>query len=117
MVKVLVERQLKRGEDIGHLLHELHQIAVQRKGHVSNETWIGAKNNRTVTILSTWQTLADWKAWAASKDRARILKAIEPLLAKETRITEYEIMSPADCDYFIDPASWMQELEHPHFDG
>lgn len=85
MIKVLVKRQLKHGEDIGRLLLELHMIAVQRKGHVSNETWIDVRNNRTITVLSTWQSLEDWKAWESSEDRAKILNRIEPLLSKKRR--------------------------------
>ena len=38
MVRVIVERKLKHGEDIGRLLLDLHMIAVLQKGHVSNET-------------------------------------------------------------------------------
>jgi antibiotic biosynthesis monooxygenase (ABM) superfamily enzyme len=117
MIKVLVERQLKHGEDIGRLLMELHMIAVQKKGHISNETWTNAGNDRNITVLSTWQTLEDWNAWKSSKDRASILKRIEPLLAKRTQVSVYEIMSPSDYDYFIDPPTWMQEHEHPHFEG
>jgi heme-degrading monooxygenase HmoA len=117
MIKVLVRRQLKHGEDIGRLLLELHMIAVQHKGHVSNETWTDARNDRAITILSTWQSLEDWKAWESSEERANILNRIEPLLAKKTQVNIYEIMSPSDFDYFIDPTIWMQERERPHFEG
>ena len=117
MIRVIVERQLKSGNDIGRLLLELHMIAVLQKGHLSNETWIDTDNDRVVIVLSTWQSLDDWKAWEASKERAKILSKIKPLLAKKTRIRTYEMMSPGDYEYYVDPGSWMQEHEHPHFEG
>jgi quinol monooxygenase YgiN len=117
MIKVLVERELKHGEDIGRLLLVLHMIAVQQKGHISNETWIDVGNSHSVTILSTWQELENWKAWESSVDRANILEQIEPLLANPTQITVYNMMSPSDFDYYIDPATWMQGLEHSNFEG
>jgi len=117
MIKVLVERQLKNGEDIGRLLLELHMIAVQKKGHISNETWADVGNDRKITVLSTWQSLEDWKVWESSPDRAKILSRIEPLLSQKTQISVYEIISPSDYDFFTDPITWMQEHEHPHFEG
>ncbi len=117
MIKVVVERELKHGEDIGRLLLELHMIAVQQKGHVSNETWINASDSRNIVILSTWQSLEDWKAWEESQSRLNILQKIEPLVAGKTKIDVYEIMSPSEYDYFIDPTTWMQGVEKSHMEG
>jgi heme-degrading monooxygenase HmoA len=117
MVRVIVERQLKSGEDIGRLLLDLHMIAVLQKGHISNETWIDVNNNHAVAVFSTWQRLEDWKAWESSKERAKIISRIDPLLAEKAQIKIYEIMSPLDCQYYVDPESWIQEHEHPHFEG
>ncbi len=117
MIRVIVERKIKSGEDVGRLFHELHMIAVLQKGHISNETWINVKNKKIITVLSTWQSLEDWTAWESSRERAEIVRKIEPLLAEKTHIDVYEAMSPADLDYYMDPQSWMQEHEHPHFEG
>jgi len=117
MIRVVVEREIKNWEDTGHLLRNLHMIAVLQKGHISNETLINVGNNRVITVMSAWQSLDDWRAWEASKERAEILRQIEPLLAKKTRVAIYEMISPADFDYYVDPESWMQEHEHPHFEG
>jgi heme oxygenase (mycobilin-producing) len=117
MIKVVIERQLKNGKDIGRLLLELQMIAVQQKGHVCNEVWADIGNDRHITVLSTWQSLEDWKTWESSKDRAKILSRIEPLLDQKTKIDIYDIMSPSDFTYFIDPQSWLQDHEHPHFEG
>jgi heme oxygenase (mycobilin-producing) len=116
MIRVVVERKIKSGE-VGRLFHELHMIAVLQKGHISNEMWINVNNNNIITVLSTWQTLEDWNAWKSSRERAEIVEKIEPLLAEKTQITVYEMMSAADLNYFMDPESWMQEHEHPHFEG
>jgi hypothetical protein len=117
VIRVIVERKLKKKDDIGRLLFKLHMIAVSKRGHVSNETWIDAKNDHNVTVFSTWQRLEDWQSWEASKERFAILGEIEPLLAEEARIKVYEIMSAEDCEYYEDPENWMQVHEHSHFSG
>ena len=117
MIRVIVERQLKHGEDIGHLLIDLSMIAVLKRGHVSNEMLINPKNNRVIAVLSTWRRLEDWRAWESSKERAKIIKKIDPLLVKKAQVKIYEIMSPEDCEFFEDPSGWMQEHERPHFEG
>jgi hypothetical protein len=70
-----------------------------------------------VAVLSTWQSLEDWKAWESSAKRSKIIKKIDPLLVKRAQIKIYEIMSPEDCEFFEDPVDWVQEHEHPHFEG
>lgn len=117
MIRVTVERQLKNKGDIGRILTDLHMIAVLQKGHISNETWIDVKNNYNITVFSTWQRLEDWKAWEQSKERANIISRMDPLLAKKPQIRIYEVMSPLDYEYYVDPESWIQEHEHPHFEG
>jgi len=116
MIKVLVERQLKKGKDLGSLLMDLHMMAVLRKGHVSNETLINPNDNLNIAVLSTWQSVEDWNSWESSTERAKIVKKIHPLLARRTHVKIFEIMSPADYEFFVDPESWTQEHEHPHFD-
>ena len=117
MIRVVVERKIKNRQDIGRLLHNLHMIAFLRKGHSSNETLINIKNNRVIAVVSTWQSLEDWNAWASSKERAEILAQIEPLLAKKMQVRIYEIISPAEVDYYADPESWIQEHEHAQLEG
>ena len=117
MIRVIVERQLKHGEDLGQLLTELKMLAILQKGHVSGETLMSVHNRDIVAIISTWQSLDDWQAWESSKEREELLKKINPLLAKEKQVKVFEIMSPQDCAYFEDPVCWMQEHEHPHFAG
>ncbi len=117
MIRVIVERHLKDGHDIGRLLLDLHSIAFLQKGHISNETLMNVRNNNIVTIVSTWQNLEDWDVWESSKERAKILDEIEPMLAGETQVKIYEIVSPSDFDYFVDPVGWVQGHERPHFEG
>ncbi len=117
MIRVIVEHHLKDGHDIGHLLLDLHMLAVLQKGHISNETLMDARNSNIVSVLSTWQNVEDWDAWESSQERAKIIDEIQPMLARKSQIKVYEIMSPADFDYFVDPESWVQELERPHFEG
>ena len=117
MIKVIVERQLKNGQDIGRLLFDLHMKAVQQKGHISYETLISPNDNRTIVVISNWESLDDWKTWECSKKRAETASKIEPLLAKKEGIKVYDVISPMDIGLYADPQGWTQEHERPHFDG
>lgn len=117
MIKVIVERKLKHGQDIGLLLRDLHMIAFLQKGHISNETMIRADSPETVAIASTWRTVEDWKTWEKSKERAAIVKEIQPFLARKPQVAIYELVSTGDYEYFADPVGWLQDHERPHFEG
>jgi heme-degrading monooxygenase HmoA len=117
MIRVIIERQLKSGEDLGLLLGYLNMMAALKKGHLSSEMLINSKDNRLVAVLSSWEQLEDWEKWAESDERTKIINHIEPLLAQKARVDIYAVMSPNERAFFEDPGGWMQAHEHPHFEG
>ena len=93
MIKVIIECQVKKGENLAPLLRELRATAIHRPGYVTGETLVGTEDRSNIVVVSTWQNLEQWKVWEASETRAGLYKRIEPLLVEKPRVRTYEIMS------------------------
>ncbi len=95
MIRVIIERhqkEAKKGELI-HLLRELRASAINQPGYVSGESLANIKDASIVSVLSTWQSLNDWRKWAKSETRTRLEKQIEPLLKEKPKVSIYQVMA------------------------
>jgi heme-degrading monooxygenase HmoA len=117
MVRITVERKLKKGADIGPLVLKLRTAAISQRGHISSETLIGSEDRSTIMVISTWDSIEDWKSWENSAKRADIEKTIEPLLTEKPVIKAYEMMSPEELEYLEDPHGWMRKKERSNLGG
>ena len=117
MIRVIIKRQVKDIEKIPVLLRELRMKAIGFPGYVSGETLVGADNPSLVTVISNWQSLADWKSFEVSEQRNTILKRIEPFQLGPTIIDSYELLSTEELEYLENPSDWLIAKEHPSFDG
>ncbi len=95
MVRVVIERHLKEGkrEELTPLLRELRAVAMHQSGYVTGETLASTGDPSVISVLSTWQSLEDWKAWEKSGQRIKLYKQIEPLLAEKPRVSIYQVMA------------------------
>jgi heme-degrading monooxygenase HmoA len=95
MVRVMIERHLKRGKkgDLLTLLRELRTAALHHPGYITGETLSRTEDSSIVSTLSTWRSLNDWQAWEKSEPRIRLYKKIEPLLGKKPKVTVYQIVA------------------------
>jgi quinol monooxygenase YgiN len=117
MIRVIIERRLKKKEDIGRLLMSLRMTAMLQKGYISSETLVNTENKSVIIVISNWNRLEDWKAWNASEKRQAIEKQIDALLSEKEIVNTYEIMSPEEEEYLEDPSSWLAGKERPHLHG
>jgi len=95
MIRVLVERHLKEGKrkELLPLLMELRAAALHYPGYVTGETLSSATDPSIISVLSTWQSLEDWKSWEKTETRIKIYEKIEPLLAEKPKISIYQVMA------------------------
>lgn len=93
MIEVIIERQVKKGEDISPLLREIRAAAIHCPGHVAGKTLINTEDSGNIVVVSTWETLEDWKVWETSETRARLCQRIEPLLAEKPKARTYMLMA------------------------
>lgn len=93
MIRAIIERHVKSGkrEELMTLLREIRGACVHRRGYVSGETLSRLDDPSTITVVSNWGSLTDWKMWEQSEERMRLYEKIEPLLTEEPRVQVYRI--------------------------
>ncbi len=96
MLKVVIERQVKRGQDIFLLLRQLRMAALDRPGYITGETLASTEDPSVIVVISTWRNAEAWKAWEASEERRRLYEQIAPLLAGAPKVSTYQIASTED---------------------
>ena len=106
MIRAIIERRLQKGEHISRLLQQLRSVAMAQVGYISGETLINTERPDVVTVMSTWRSLEDWKAWERSGPRVALDREIESLLAEPPIVKTYKIVSPEELEYLEDPATW-----------
>lgn len=93
MIKVIIERHVREGKNMSPLLRELRAAAMHQAGYVTGETLVSTEDNCIITVISTWHSLEDWKAWETSGTRARLYQQIEPLLVEKPKVRTYQMMA------------------------
>ncbi|MFP3868966.1 MAG: antibiotic biosynthesis monooxygenase family protein [Desulfobacteraceae bacterium] len=86
MVKIFIERTTIPGNELSlnKLLTELRSLAMKSKGYISGETLRSLDDPNTFIVISTWDSLEDWKAWEKNEERQKIQGKIDDLLRGPT---------------------------------
>jgi len=92
MIKVIVGYKVKIREDIEPILLKLRSNAMTYPGFVGAEIIINEKNIYIVAVVSTWVKAEDWRVWAESTIRQKLLRQAEALLADEPRVTVWRVI-------------------------
>jgi heme-degrading monooxygenase HmoA len=89
MVKVLIERRVKKGKEgyLIELLNKLRTELVSQPGYVSGELLQSTEDESIVFALSTWLSPLDWKSWEGNPRRLEIESKIELLLTEPSKLT------------------------------
>jgi heme-degrading monooxygenase HmoA len=90
-IKVIIERQIIPGNELqlNTLLMSLRGRAMHAQGYISGETLRSLDDPNTFIVISTWNSLEDWKAWEANQDRQAIQSKIDALLRSASRHRVY----------------------------
>ncbi|NLZ16422.1 MAG: antibiotic biosynthesis monooxygenase [Desulfobulbaceae bacterium] len=89
-VKVLIKRRVsaEKNKELDILLRQLRAHTLNQKGYISGETFARMDQEGTNLVISTWQTLDDWRNWWFSPERKVLQDQIDALLGAPT---EYEV--------------------------
>jgi len=91
-VRIVIDRKVKKGKeaDFAKLLRELRSKAVPSKGYISGETLRALDDPRNYIVITTWQSIDDWKSWEKNPERKKIQNRIEKLMARPTKTKIYQ---------------------------
>ena len=89
-VKVFIKRHVpqNKAKELSALLKQLRIRTTNQPGYISGETLKRIDRPGENLVISTWQSVDDWRNWVLSKERSEIQDKIDLLLGKETH---YEI--------------------------
>jgi heme oxygenase (mycobilin-producing) len=92
-VKILIKRHFKENaaEQAGELLNNFRRDAMRQPGYISGETWHNHYDPRSITVVSTWQSVDDWIRWEESEARAANEEKLERLLEESTKFEVYDL--------------------------
>jgi len=90
-VRIIIDRKVKKGKesDFSKLLRELRTKAIPSKGYISGETLRALDDPYNYIVITTWQSLDDWKAWEKHPERKKIQAKIEKIMARPTKTKIY----------------------------
>ena len=95
MIKGFVGCKVRQDTDVEPLLLKLKSHAVQYQGFKGIENLVNEENASVVTVVSTWDTVENWKSWAQSSITQEVLRQAKTLLGEEPRVTTYRMFAPA----------------------
>jgi heme-degrading monooxygenase HmoA len=89
--KILIRRRADREKSgqILSLIARLRTLAMEQEGYVSGETLRSAADPDEYLVISSWNSIDDWRQWKASPKRDEIQKQIDAILGKETTYEEF----------------------------
>ena len=67
-------------------------MTLNQKGYISGETFTRLDEPGVSMVISTWQSIDDWRAGTLSKERIEVQEQIDKLLGAPT---QYEIFENA----------------------
>ncbi|MBM9612773.1 antibiotic biosynthesis monooxygenase [Desulfobulbus rhabdoformis] len=93
-VKILIKRKVAKEltPQLDELLRKMRALTLAQKGYISGETFSQIDEPGVSMVISSWQSLDDWRAWTLSKERVDLQEKIDQLLGEPTR---YEIFENA----------------------
>ena len=89
-VKIIIKRIVPQNktEALKPLLQKLRNLAMQQPGYISGETFNRIDRPGESLVVSTWQSMEDWRVWVMSDERRGTQEKIDHLLGEKT---DYEV--------------------------
>jgi len=90
-VRIIIDRKVKKGKEaeFANLLRDLRSKAVPSKGYISGETLRSVEDRYNYIVITTWQSVDEWKEWEKNPERKKIQAKIEKLMARPTKTKVY----------------------------
>ncbi|MFW6105458.1 MAG: antibiotic biosynthesis monooxygenase family protein [Chloroflexota bacterium] len=92
MVKGIIGYKVLRYKDVEPILMQLRSHAMQYPGFVNAENLVSEEDFSVVVMLSTWETVENWRAWVESRVTRDLLQQAKAVVMETARITTYRTM-------------------------
>ena len=91
-VKIIIKRQVTESmaASLRPLLIKLRNLAMSQPGYITGETLKRVDRPGQNLVISTWNSMEEWRQWAVNSERESVQAQIDALLGQPT---EYEVYS------------------------
>ncbi len=92
-VKIFIKRHIQddKIEKALSVLKQIRLAAIGQPGYISGETLVNHYDPRSVTVVSSWQTVEDWVSWQESDVRAQNEALLEKMLEQPAKYEIYDV--------------------------
>ena len=89
--RIMIERKFKNPitSEILQIIDEIRIKALRQKGYIGGETVVNADNDRNVLVISSWASVADWKAWYETREWKDYEKDLAPHLDGPVKVAAF----------------------------
>lgn len=92
MIKGIIGYKVLNYKNVEPILMQLRSHAMQYPGYIGAENLVSEEDFSVVVMISTWETLENWKAWVESRRTRELLRQAKTVVMQAARITAYRTM-------------------------
>ena len=91
-VKILIKRKVSESitKDLMPLFARLRNLATTQPGYISGETLKRLDKTGEYLVISTWQSIDNWREYVVSRERNEIQSEIDARLSTDTTYEIYQ---------------------------
>jgi len=92
MIKGIIGYKVLSYKDVEPILMQLRSHAMQYPGFVGAENLVSEEDLSVVLMISTWETIENWRTWTESKITKDLLRQAKAVVMGTARVTAYRTM-------------------------
>ncbi|HUX48000.1 MAG TPA: antibiotic biosynthesis monooxygenase [Dehalococcoidia bacterium] len=92
MIKGIIGYEVLDYKNVEPILMQLRSYAMQYPGFVDAEFLVSEGDQSIGVMISTWETMENWRTWVGSKGTLALLRRAKTAVTGTPRITAYRTM-------------------------
>lgn len=92
MIKGIIGFKVLSYKDLEPILMQLRSHAMQYPGYVGAENLVSEADFSVVVMISTWETIDNWRTWVESRGTRELLRETKAVVMGEAKLTAYRTM-------------------------
>jgi antibiotic biosynthesis monooxygenase (ABM) superfamily enzyme len=92
MIKGIIGYEVLDYKNVEPILMQLRSFAMQYPGFVDAEFLVSEGDQSVGVMISTWETMENWRTWVGSKGTLALLRRARTAVTGTPRITAYRTM-------------------------
>ena len=92
MIKGIIGYKVLSYKDVEPILMQLRSHAMQYPGFVGAENLVSEEDLSVVLMMSTWETIENWRTWVESSRTRDLLRQAKAVVMGTARVTVYRTM-------------------------